>query len=232
MAMALSFGDFGVVALFGGSELRTLPYLLYERLGAYRLEEASAIGLVLMLAAFVLAYGSARWSPMLRVEACRVDYPDFAGRYSLAVAAGSLCAVVGPSGGGKTTLLHLIAGFETPVAGRAHLRGAGPPAPRRRRRGRSRWCSRTTTCSRTSPRRTMWASGSGLRCASTAPSASGSPKPCAAVDLAGCADRRPGEMSGGQRQRVALARALVTRKPAPPPRRALRRPSIRACGAA
>jgi thiamine transport system permease protein len=60
--MALSFGDFGVVALFGGTELRTLPYLLYERLGAYRLEEASALGLVLTAAAFTLAYGSARIS--------------------------------------------------------------------------------------------------------------------------------------------------------------------------
>ena len=66
MAMALSFGDFGVVALFGGSELRTLPYLLYERLGAYRLEEASAVGLVLTLTAFVLAYGSARLSDAAR----------------------------------------------------------------------------------------------------------------------------------------------------------------------
>ena len=53
MSLALSFGDFGVIALFGGRELRTLPYLLYERLGAYRLEEASAIGLVLVLIAAV-----------------------------------------------------------------------------------------------------------------------------------------------------------------------------------
>ena len=42
LAMALSFGDFGIIALFGGTELVTLPYLLYERLGAYRLDEASA----------------------------------------------------------------------------------------------------------------------------------------------------------------------------------------------
>jgi thiamine transport system permease protein len=62
MAMALSFGDFGVVALFGGNELRTLPYLLYERLGAYRLEEASAIGLLLVAIAFALAYVSSGWS--------------------------------------------------------------------------------------------------------------------------------------------------------------------------
>jgi thiamine transport system permease protein len=62
LAMALSFGDFGIVALFGGTELRTLPYLLYERLGAYRLEEASAIGLFIVLVAFLLAHISGRLS--------------------------------------------------------------------------------------------------------------------------------------------------------------------------
>ena len=66
MALALSFGDFGVIALFGGQELRTLPYLLYERLGAYRLEEASAIGLVLVLIALGLAYAASRWSDAAR----------------------------------------------------------------------------------------------------------------------------------------------------------------------
>ncbi len=62
LAMALSFGDFGIIALFGGAELRTLPYLLYERLGAYRLEEASAIGLFIVLVAFLLAHVSGRLS--------------------------------------------------------------------------------------------------------------------------------------------------------------------------
>ncbi|WP_046864418.1 ABC transporter permease subunit [Microvirga massiliensis] len=66
MAMALSFGDFGVVALFGGGELRTLPYLLYERLGAYRLDEASAIGLLLVAIAFALAYAASGWSDARR----------------------------------------------------------------------------------------------------------------------------------------------------------------------
>ena len=62
LAMALSFGDFGIIALFGGTELTTLPYLLYERLGAYRLDEASAIGLFIVLVAFVLAHVSGRMS--------------------------------------------------------------------------------------------------------------------------------------------------------------------------
>ncbi len=62
LAMALSFGDFGIIALFGGTELVTLPYLLYERLGAYRLEEASSIGLVIVLFAVLLAHASGRLS--------------------------------------------------------------------------------------------------------------------------------------------------------------------------
>ena len=32
--------------------------------------------------------------------------------------AGGFTAVIGPSGGGKSTLLNLVAGFETPLAGR------------------------------------------------------------------------------------------------------------------
>jgi len=62
LAMALSFGDFGIIALFGGTELVTLPYLLYERLGAYRLDEASSIGLVIVLFAILLAHVSGRLS--------------------------------------------------------------------------------------------------------------------------------------------------------------------------
>jgi len=62
LAMALSFGDFGIIALFGGQDLITLPYLLFERLGAYRLDEASAIGLFIVLVAFLLAYASGRLS--------------------------------------------------------------------------------------------------------------------------------------------------------------------------
>jgi thiamine transport system permease protein len=62
LAMALSFGDFGIIALFGGQDLVTLPYLLYERLGAYRLDEASAVGLFIVLVAFLLAHASGRLS--------------------------------------------------------------------------------------------------------------------------------------------------------------------------
>jgi thiamine transport system permease protein len=55
LAAALSLGDFGVIALFGGGDLVTLPYLLAERMGSYRQAEAAGIALVLVALAFALA---------------------------------------------------------------------------------------------------------------------------------------------------------------------------------
>src|SRR5918994_2083088 len=72
--------------------------------------------------------------PMLVIENCRLSWPDFEADYSLAVKVGTLCAVIGPSGGGKTTLLHMIAGFEHPQSGRLSLDGRDllPLAPAER----------------------------------------------------------------------------------------------------
>ncbi|MFO1089216.1 MAG: thiamine/thiamine pyrophosphate ABC transporter permease [Hyphomicrobiales bacterium] len=52
-AMAMSLGDLGVIALFGSDQFTTLPYLLYQRLGSYRSNDAA--GLALILAALTLA---------------------------------------------------------------------------------------------------------------------------------------------------------------------------------
>jgi thiamine transport system permease protein len=52
---ALSMGDLGVIAFFGGAELTTLPLLLYQRLGAYRMEEAAAVAMLLAGLVFALA---------------------------------------------------------------------------------------------------------------------------------------------------------------------------------
>ncbi|WP_182086944.1 thiamine/thiamine pyrophosphate ABC transporter permease [Aureimonas sp. ME7] len=46
-AMAISLGDLGAVALFGNADLVTLPYLLLQRMGAYRSTDAAGIALIL-----------------------------------------------------------------------------------------------------------------------------------------------------------------------------------------
>jgi thiamine transport system ATP-binding protein len=149
---------------------------------------------------------------MLRVEACRVEYPDFTGWYSLAVAAGSLCAVVGPSGGGKTTLLHLVAGFETPVAGTLTFAGRDLLPLKPAARPIAMVFQDHNLFPHLAARDNV---GLGVRPSLRLDGAERErvAEALAAVDLAELADRRPGEMSGGQRQRVAIARALVTRKP-------------------
>lgn len=45
----LSMGDFGVIALFGTPGQPTLPVLLYQQLGSYRMDAAAATGLWLVL---------------------------------------------------------------------------------------------------------------------------------------------------------------------------------------
>lgn len=53
-ACVLSIGDFGAVALFGNESFRTLPFLLYQQLGAYRSQDGAVTALVLLLLCFIL----------------------------------------------------------------------------------------------------------------------------------------------------------------------------------
>jgi thiamine transport system ATP-binding protein len=149
---------------------------------------------------------------MLRATDLRLEYPDFVGQYSLAVAAGSLCAIIGPSGGGKTTFIHAIAGFETPVSGTLSWHETDllplPPA----RRPIAMVFQDHNLFPHLSARDNV---GLGLR-----PSLRLADHELAAIEtalaevgLAGFGGRRPDELSGGQRQRVALARALISGRP-------------------
>ena len=53
-AMALSLGDLGVIALFGSENVQTLPYLLLQRMSAYRTQDAAGIALMLGALCFAL----------------------------------------------------------------------------------------------------------------------------------------------------------------------------------
>ena len=128
----------------------------------------------------------------------------------LVIERGELFALLGSSGCGKTTLLRLLAGFETPDAGRLVIDGqdmTGVPPHRR-------------------PINMMFQSyalfphmnvadnvGYGLR-REGLPKAEIANRVAAVLEqvrLSDYAARRPAQLSGGQRQRVALARALVKR---------------------
>ena len=54
---------------------------------------------------------------MLRLEACIIRNGTFEIAADLSVIQGSRVAIIGPSGGGKTTLLEALAGFTSVSAG-------------------------------------------------------------------------------------------------------------------
>ncbi len=59
-AMALSLGDLGVIALFGSDDVRTLPYLLLQRMGSYRTADAAGIALFLAILCLGLMFIAGR----------------------------------------------------------------------------------------------------------------------------------------------------------------------------
>lgn len=128
---------------------------------------------------------------------------------------GTVTAVVGASGCGKTTLLRLVAGFEIPDAGTVTIDGrevAGhswvPPHQRR--------VGYVAQDGALFPHLTVGQNvGYGLRGALRGAAARARiTELLETVSLdSSFADRRPHQLSGGQQQRVALARALA-RKPA------------------
>jgi iron(III) transport system ATP-binding protein len=132
----------------------------------------------------------------------------------LRLPAGSTTVVVGSSGCGKTTLLRLIAGFETPDAGTISIDGrevasaSASVAPHRRGVGY------VAQDGALFPHLSV-----GQNIAYGLPGNARSAKAKARVaELlqtvsldASFATRRPHELSGGQQQRVALARALARR---------------------
>ncbi len=128
----------------------------------------------------------------------------------LEIRRGELFALLGGSGCGKTTLLRMLAGFETPDGGRIVIDGqdmTGVPPYRRP-------VNMMFQSYALFPHMDVAANvGYGLRRDGVAAPeiAKRVAEALEQVKLSDHAARRPAQLSGGQRQRVALARALVKR---------------------
>ena len=149
---------------------------------------------------------------MLEVADLVLDFPDFHGRYDLIVPEGALCAVTGPSGGGKTTLLLAIAGFLRPQSGTLRFAGRDLPPLAPAERPLSILFQEHNLFPHLNAAQNV---GLGVRpdLRLKAEDRAKVEEALTRVDLAGMGRRLPAELSGGQRQRVAIARALLRDRP-------------------
>ena len=149
---------------------------------------------------------------MIRLEQLCFRYEDMEMSFDADFAKGSFTAIIGPSGGGKSTLLNLIAGFEAPQSGRVLIGGKDvtqtPPS--------ARPVSMIFQDNNVFAHLSLWqnvALGVSPSLTLDAVAKQRVEQALQDVGLAALAGRKPGEVSGGERQRVAMARALVRDRP-------------------
>ncbi len=124
---------------------------------------------------------------------------------------GDFLGIIGPNGGGKTTLLRLLLGLLTPDAGSVRLLG-GPPARMRRRVG---YIPQETNLNKSFPvsaRDVVLMGLIGRRGPGrgfTDGDRLDAERMLERMGLSDVKDRPLAELSGGQRQRVLLGRAMV-----------------------
>jgi len=117
---------------------------------------------------------------------------------NLDISQGEFIALVGMSGGGKSTLLRLIAGLEKPTTGNVEIESSNDQSLMRVMFQEDRllpWMSVLDNLSFGSKNKDMQIQAIKL---------------LDLVELGDYADHFPNQLSGGQKQRVALARALMT----------------------
>jgi sulfate transport system ATP-binding protein len=129
---------------------------------------------------------------------------------SLTVADGELVALLGPSGGGKTTVLRMIAGLEVPTSGDLLVRGVrvNDVPVQKRNIG---FVFQSYALFKTMSVFDNIAFGLKIRKTPLAEIEARVAELLKLFGLDGLGRRLPHQLSGGQRQRVAIARALAPR---------------------
>ncbi len=148
--------------------------------------------------------------PFIKVQGITKRFGPFTAvdNVDLNVYKGELFSLLGGSGCGKTTLLRMLAGFETPTSGTIYIDGTDmTEVPPYERPVNMMFQSYALFPHMTVERNVAYGlERDGIQKAEIAQRVE---EMLAMVELSPFAKRKPHQLSGGQRQRVALARALV-----------------------
>ncbi len=128
----------------------------------------------------------------------------------LEIEQGSITAIVGPSGSGKSSLLRMIAGLDEPTVGVIEIAGTDLFSKQGRQRATLR--SQLITHVYQRPSDNLLGHLSACQLLQRRPVGEGCPTPDEILEQLGLAHRRdhlPAMLSGGEQQRLALARAAV-----------------------
>jgi ABC-type lipoprotein export system ATPase subunit len=128
---------------------------------------------------------------------------------SCEIFAGDRIAITGSSGSGKSTMLHLLAGLETPTSGEVSWPEFGPTPTARSRDIGVVFQGLSLLPALDVLENTMLAAV--LTGTDEATAAARAVEALELVGIAGLADQLPETLSGGQAQRAAVARALTLR---------------------
>jgi putative ABC transport system ATP-binding protein len=158
--------------------------------------------------------------PIIQLEAVTKVYEGNPQRaldgVSLDLEAGRVTAIMGPSGGGKSTLLHLIGGLDRPTRGSITLDGVridslGQAGSARLRREKVGFVFQSFHLLEELTALENVAVPARLAGVSKGDARRRAEELLGQLGLAEDANRFPATLSGGQRQRVAIARAIVNR---------------------
>ncbi|GAA3577668.1 sulfate ABC transporter ATP-binding protein [Microlunatus spumicola] len=146
----------------------------------------------------------------IRISGVNKSFGDFAALtdIDLDLPSGQLTALLGPSGGGKSTLLRIIAGLELADTGSVEIEGVDATRLPARKRNVGFVFQHYAAFRHMSVADNV-GFGLKIRKRPKAEVRARTQEMLELVHLAQFADRLPAQLSGGQRQRMALARALA-----------------------
>ena len=225
LSLARSLGEFGAVRVVSGNierRTQTATLLVNQRYEDFQRPSAYAVSFVLAAVSVVCIVIVSFLRPdtsqpvsrsrFVSIEVRHVTkrFGDFAALddVSVSIPTGRLTALLGPSGGGKSTLLRIIAGLEDADGGTVEIEGVDATRLAPQKRGVGFVFQHYAAFKHLSVARNV-AFGLEIRHRPKAEIRAKVNELLELVHLEQFADRLPSQLSGGQRQRMALARALA-----------------------